>query len=58
MLSVTVVQYLDYLVFTLLPSFFNRLASLMIAPVVSFLGLLVAVGVLCIVIGAVIFRVS
>lgn len=58
MLSVTVVQYLDYLVFTLLPSFFNRLASLMIAPDVSFLGLLVAVGVLCIVIGAVIFRVS
>ena len=57
MLSVSVVSYLDYLVFTFLPSLFNLLASYMIAPGVSLLGFLVAVAILCVVIGAVVLRV-
>lgn len=57
MLAVSVVSYLDYLVFTLLPAFFNRLAVYMVAPGVSFLGLSVAIIILCIVIGSVIMRV-
>lgn len=54
---VTVVSYLDYLVFTVLPALFNRLASYMIAPGVSLLGFLVAVIILCVVIGSVVMRV-
>ena len=57
MLSVSVVSYLDYLVFTFLTTLFNHLASYMIAPGVSLLGFLVAVAILCVVIGAVVLRV-
>ena len=57
MLSVSVVSYLDYLVFTFLPTLFNHLASYMIAPGVSLLGFLGAVAILCVVIGAVVLRV-
>ena len=52
-----VVEYLDYLVFTLLPKVYLMLDSLMIAPGVSWLGLLVAVTLLCIVIGSIIMRI-
>lgn len=54
----TVVNYLDYLVFELVPQFFQQLSSMMIAPGVSLLGLILAVIVLVVVIGSVIFRVS
>lgn len=53
-----VVQYLDFIVKELLPDFFQLLGSLMVAPGVSWLGLCVAVILLCIVIGSVLMRVS
>lgn len=53
-----VVQYLDFMVQELLPDFFSLLGSLMITNGVSWLGLCVAVILLCIVIGSVLMRVS
>lgn len=53
----SVVSYLDYMVFTLLPAFFNRLGSYMIAPGVSFLQFSIAIILLVVVIGAVLMRV-
>lgn len=53
-----VVEYLDFIVGTMLPGFVNLLNSLIIAPGVSWLGLCVAVILLCIVIGSVLMRVS
>lgn len=53
-----VVQFLDYMVKELLPHFINLLGSLMIADGVSWLGLVVAVALFCIVIGSILMRVS
>lgn len=53
-----VVQYLDFIVGELLPGFFGLLNSLMVAPGVSWLGLIIAVTLLCIVIGSILMRVS
>ena len=52
-----IVQFMDYFVFNLLPSFFQFLNTLMIANGVSFLGLTVAVILLGVVIGAILMRV-
>lgn len=51
------VDYLDYITLELLPRFFSWFNSLMIAPGVSVLGLIVAITLMVIVIGAVIARV-
>ena len=51
-------QYLDYLVGELMPKFFQLLDSFMIAPGVSWLGLSIAVILLCILIGSILMRVS
>lgn len=53
-----VVQYLDFILGDMLPEFIALLNSLMIAKGVSWLGLIVAVTLLCIVIGSVLMRVS
>lgn len=53
-----VVQYLDYIVDELIPGFIKLLGSLMIADGVSWLGLIVAVALFCIVIGSILMRVS
>lgn len=50
-------SYLDWITGSFLPSFFNQLNGLMIAPGVSFLGFLVAIAIICIVVGAILFRV-
>lgn len=50
-------QYIDFFVGQLLPNLFLMLDSLMIAENVSFLGLVIAVILLCIVIGSVLMRV-
>ena len=52
-----VVEYLDYVVGEMLPEFFQLLDSLVIADGVSWLGLLVAVILMCVFIGAVLMRV-
>lgn len=53
-----IVEYLDYMVSELLPDFFQLLNSLMITSGVSWLGLCIAVILLCIVIGSILMRVS
>lgn len=53
-----VVDFLDYIVGDMLPDFFALLDSLMIAEGVSWLGLVVAVSLFCIVIGSILMRVS
>lgn len=53
-----VVQYMDFIIGELLPGFFQLLNSLMIAEGVSWLGLIIAVTLLCVVIGSVLMRVS
>lgn len=53
-----IVDYLDYLVTDMLPDFFQLLNSLMITNGVSWLGLCIAVILLCIVIGSILMRVS
>lgn len=53
-----VVQYLDYIVGELLPDVFGLLNSLMVTNGVSWLGLSIAVTLLCIVIGSILMRVS
>lgn len=53
----TIVQGLNFLVDQLLPAFFVRFDSWMIADNVSVLGFSVAVTVLCVVVGSVIMRV-
>lgn len=53
-----VIQYLDYLIGDFMPRFFQLLDSLMIADGVSWLGLSIAVTLLCIVIGSILMRVS
>lgn len=53
-----VVDYLDFIVGELLPAFFQLLASLVITEGVSWLGLIIAVTLLCIVIGSILMRVS
>lgn len=50
-------NYLDWITGTLLPSFFNYLNGLMIVPGVSLLGFIVAIAIICIVVGAILFRV-
>lgn len=52
-----IVEYLDYVVVHMLPDVFLLLDSLMIAPGVSWLGLIVAVTLLCIVIGSILMRI-
>lgn len=53
-----IVQYLDYIVGELLPDVFDLLNSLMLANGVSWLGLSIAVTLLCVVIGSILMRVS
>lgn len=53
-----VIQYLDYLIGVLMPKVFQLLDSLLLAPGVSWLGLSIAVTLLCIVIGSILMRVS
>lgn len=50
-------QFMDYFIIQLFPAFFSFLDSLLIVNGVSLLGLIVAVTLLCIVIGAVLMRV-
>lgn len=50
-------SYLDWITGTLLPTFFSYLNSLMIVPGVSLLGLVIAITIICIVVGAILFRV-
>lgn len=52
-----IVQGLDWVIGQLLPAFFARFDSWMIADGVSVLGFSVAVGVLAIVVGAIVLRV-
>lgn len=52
------VQYLDYLIGDLMPKVFQLLDSLMVAPGVSWLGLSIAITLLCVVIGSILMRVS
>lgn len=53
-----VVEYLDYLISDLMPRVFLLLDSLMITNGVSWLGLSIAVILLCTVIGSILMRVS
>lgn len=53
-----VVKYLDYLIGGFMPRFFMLLDSLLLAPGVSWLGLSIAVTLLCILIGSILMRVS
>lgn len=53
-----VVDYLDYLIGDLMPKVFQLVDSLILAPGVSWLGLSIAVTLLCIVIGSILMRVS
>ena len=53
-----ITQYLDYLIGDLMPKLFQLLDSLMITNGVSWLGLSIAVTLLCILIGSIIMRVS
>lgn len=53
----SIVQGLDFVILQLLPAFFSEFNSWMIADGVSVLGFSVAVGVVCIVVGAVVLRV-
>lgn len=53
-----VIQYLDYIIGQLLPDVFGLLDSLMVANGVSWLGLCIAVTLLCIIIGSILMRVS
>lgn len=53
----TIVQGLDWVVEKLLPAFFIKFNSWLIAPNVSILGFSVAVVLICIVVGALLLRV-
>ena len=53
-----IVQYLDYLIGDLMPKVFQLLESFILAPGVSWLGLSIAVILLCTVIGSILMRVS
>lgn len=52
------IQYLDYLIGDLMPKVFQLLDSMILSPGVSWLGLSIAVSLLCIVIGSILMRVS
>lgn len=52
-----IVDFLDFFVVELFPALFQFLDSLQIADGVSFLGVLIAVILLCVVIGSVLMRV-
>lgn len=52
-----VVKWLDWITREALPAFFSEINSWMIADGVSLLGFLIAVTILCIGIGAILFRV-
>lgn len=52
-----VVDYIQYLLQTLMPNIFLLLDSFMIAEGVSWLGLIVAVTLLCYFIGSILMRV-
>ena len=51
-------DFLDFMVGHMLPDFILLLNSLMIAPGVSWLGFIIAVTLLCVVIGSILLRVS
>lgn len=53
-----VVEYLSFLLAQLMPKVFQLLDSLMITDGVSWLGLSIAVTLLCTVIGSILMRVS
>lgn len=53
-----IVDFLDFMVGQMLPDFLMLLNSLMLAPGVSWLGFIIAVTLLCIVIGAILLRVT
>lgn len=53
-----IIPYLDYLIGDLMPKLFQLLDSLMITNGVSWLGLSIAVTLLCILIGSILMRVS
>ena len=53
-----VVDFLDYMISSLMPRVFQLLDSLMITNGVSWLGFSIAVTLLCIVIGSILMRVS
>lgn len=53
-----VVEYLDYIVQDLIPRILLLLDSLLIADGVSWLGFIIAVTLLCLVIGSILMRVS
>lgn len=53
-----ITQYLDYLIGDFMPQLFQLLDSLMITNGVSWLGLSIAVTLLCILIGSILMRVS
>lgn len=52
-----IVEYLDFLVIEMLPVYFQFMDSLLITGGVSWLGLTVAVILLCILIGSILMRV-
>lgn len=53
-----IVQYLDYLIGELMPTVFRLLDSFILAPGVSWLGLSIAVTLMCVLIGSILMRVS
>lgn len=53
-----IVRYLNYLIGDLMPQVFKLLDTLMISPGVSWLGLSIAIILLCFVIGSILMRVS
>ena len=52
-----VVEFLGWLTTDFLPDFFGWFNGLMIAPGVSLLGFVIAISIICIVVGAILFRV-
>ena len=52
-----VAEYLDWLINFYLPEFFLLLNALDIVPGVSLLGFIIAVTILCVVVGAILMRV-
>lgn len=55
--GVCVVDYLGWLTSQAIPQFFSWLDGLYIVPGVSVLGFWIAVSIICIVVGAILFRV-
>lgn len=50
-------NYLDWIINTMLPTLFSYLNSLIIVPGVSLLGFVISISIICIVVGAILFRV-